>query len=145
MDNRDTDSAMSDAILAEMQSIVRTAAQPWAPGDSVKAGILRASRKLGLSYRRTRTFWYGASCAVLAAEADRLRRAELAFLAQRRATLTTELKAIAARLADKETAEHAATADDRAATNENRIMALCQASRAMDEPGQMVRRARVNV
>jgi hypothetical protein len=61
------------SAIAEMSEIVRAAAEPWSAGDSVKAGINRASRRLGISPRRAITFWYGRQCAVLAHEADRLR------------------------------------------------------------------------
>lgn len=64
---------MCDAIMAEMQSIIRAAAEPWSPGDSAKAAIRRAARNTGLTFRRARTFWYGESAAVRAAEADALR------------------------------------------------------------------------
>ena len=54
-DNRSVDATMSDSILTEMQRITRTAAEPWASGDSVKLGNQRASRTLGISYRRAKS------------------------------------------------------------------------------------------
>jgi hypothetical protein len=63
---------MSDT-LDEMQMIVRAAAEPWAPGDSVKAAITRAARRLGISYRRAYTLWYAAHCALRETEAASLR------------------------------------------------------------------------
>jgi hypothetical protein len=86
------------AIANEMQSITRRAAEPWLPGDSVKAAIGRASRALGIGYRRARSFWYGETVAVRAIEADRMRAAELALLTQRQLRLVQELAAIGARL-----------------------------------------------
>lgn len=86
------------AVTAEMRGIVKLAAEPALPGESVKAAIGRAARQLSLNYRRAYTFWYGEHCAVLAHEADRLRTAELRLLAERRVRLTTELKQITARL-----------------------------------------------
>lgn len=73
---------MSDGIVLEMQQIVRSAAEPWAPGDSVKAGIRRAARQTGLSYRRAETFWHAAvkPAAVRAIEADALRAWHAAWL-----------------------------------------------------------------
>jgi hypothetical protein len=90
---------MSDtAIASEMQSITRRAAEPWLPGDSVKAAIGRAARTLGIGYRRARSFWYGESVAVRAFEADQMRAAETLLLTQRRQRLEQELAALRARL-----------------------------------------------
>ena len=97
-DNRSVDATMSDSILSEMQRITRTAVEPWASGDSVKLGIRRASRTLGISYRRAKAFWYGEDCAVLAREADRLRIEELKIIAAKRERLEKELHDITARL-----------------------------------------------
>jgi hypothetical protein len=106
-DNRSEDAAMSDAILTEMQRITRTAAEPWACGDSVKLGIRRASRTLGISYRRAKAFWYGEDCAVLAREADRLRIEELRLIAAKRQRLEREMAEITARLNAREAGKHA--------------------------------------
>jgi hypothetical protein len=85
-------------ITAEMRSIVHAAAEPWQPGEHVKAAILRASRKLGIGYRRTRSFWYAQPVRVRADEADRLRAVELRLLAERQRRLARELQVIRARL-----------------------------------------------
>jgi len=100
LDKRDKDAAMSDTvdITVEMQAITRRAAEPLLPGDSVKAAILRASRTLGIGYRRAWSFWYGESVSVRAIEADRMRAAELLLLAQRSRRLAQELASIRARL-----------------------------------------------
>ncbi len=90
LDNRDTDMDRCDALTAEMQGIVRGAAEPWAPGDGVKAGIGRAARRLGLRYRRARSFWYGERAAVRALEADALRTRNRELLAERRRRITAE-------------------------------------------------------
>ena len=42
----------------EAQSLVRRIAEPCPAGDSVKAAIGRAARKLRLNYARCRAFWY---------------------------------------------------------------------------------------
>jgi hypothetical protein len=106
---------MSDSasIAHEMQSITRRAAEPWQPGDSVKAAIGRAARTLGIGYRRARSFWYGESVAVRAIEADQMRAADSLALTQRRQRLEHELAAIKARLkgADEKEAGHAAGVD----------------------------------
>jgi hypothetical protein len=98
------------AIAHEMQSITRRAAEPWLPGDSVKAAIGRASRTLGIGYRCARSFWYGETVSVRAFEADQMRAAELALLSQRQERLRHELALITARLdaADEADARKAA-------------------------------------
>ena len=67
--------AAQAALIAEMQAIVRMAAEPRQPVDGIKAAVGRASRSLGISYRRAMTFWYGHTEKVLVsnAEATRLR------------------------------------------------------------------------
>ena len=104
-------------IANEMQAITRHAAEPWLPGESVKAAIGRAARTLGIGYRRARSFWYGEAVAVRAIEADRMRAAELALLAQRHRRLMLELAAIKARLdaADEAEAGAATLLDQRKA------------------------------
>lgn len=97
--NPNKDSMMSNAALADMQRIVRSAAEPRAPGDSIKAAIGRAAHALGLSYRRAYDFWYASpSAAVRAHEADRLRNEELRILAAERARLTTQMQWLEMRL-----------------------------------------------
>ena len=73
LDNPSKVANMPDAITAEMAEITRAAMSPWRPGDSVKAALVRAHRKLGISFRRARSFYYQEPVAVLAHEADRLR------------------------------------------------------------------------
>jgi len=64
------------ALIAEMQAIVRMAAEPRQPVDGIKAAVGRAAKALGISYRRAMTFWYGYTEKVLVTEAEaaRLRR-----------------------------------------------------------------------
>lgn len=75
---------MSAAL--EMRDIVREAAEPLAPGASVKAAIGAAARRLGLAFPRARDHWYGRARLVTAEEADalRARRRELAAARLRR-------------------------------------------------------------
>ena len=103
---------MSDTLTValEMQAITRRAAEPWLPGDSVKAAIGRASRALGIGHRRARSFWYGEAAAVRAVEADRMRAAEALLLTKRRQQLEHELAAIKARLDAADEAEAGAAA-----------------------------------
>lgn len=98
MSKRNTVVSNRDTIVSEMQGIVRRAAEPGTPGENIKGAINRSARRLGLSYRRADTFWYGRRCAVLALEADRLRAAELSLLVERRARLTAELSQVTARI-----------------------------------------------
>ena len=60
--------------IDEAQTLVRRCAEPRLPGDSVKAAIRCASRRLGLSFTRTRDLWYGDARRIDAAEMDRLRQ-----------------------------------------------------------------------
>lgn len=89
---------MPNAAIADMQRIVRLAAEPRPAGDSVKAAIGRAARVLKIGHRRAYTFWHGYDAAVRADEADRLRAEELRLLARRRIAIETELNWIEARL-----------------------------------------------
>ena len=84
----------SSTLMNEMQTIVRQAAEPYRAGESIKAQINRAADALGLSTRRTRSFWYADAAAVLAEEADRLR----AWHARWVASEVTRLRARAAEL-----------------------------------------------
>lgn len=69
--------------IEEAQSLVRRCAEPRQAGDQVKGAIFRASRRLGLSFSRTRDIWYGQARRIDAEEMDRLRRgaedAEVAY------------------------------------------------------------------
>jgi hypothetical protein len=59
--------------IEEAMARVRQCAEPRPAGDQVGAAILRASRRLGLSFTRTKDFWYGDARRIDAAEMDRLR------------------------------------------------------------------------
>lgn len=89
---------VSDAVLFEMRDIVMDAALPVEQGESVKVRIARASRRLGLSFSRVRTFWYGTARTVHAHEADRLRAAHLEILDRKLASLDADRAALRARL-----------------------------------------------
>ena len=60
--------------IEEAQTHVRQCAEPRPAGDKVKAAIVRASRRLRLSFTRTRDIWYGQARRIDAQEMDRLRR-----------------------------------------------------------------------
>ncbi len=87
-------------LLQQCQGIVRQAAEPWAPGEGVEAGIRRAARRTGLSYRRTRTFWYAQPCRLLALEVERLRVWHGDWLSRRHARLSAEIEVVLARKAE---------------------------------------------
>jgi hypothetical protein len=61
--------------IEEARTLVRQCAEPCPAGDSVKAAIRRASRRLDLSFSRTRNMWYGDARRIDAQEMDRLRQA----------------------------------------------------------------------
>jgi len=60
--------------LEEAQSLVHRCAEPRPVGDSVKAAINRAARRLGFNYSRTKDLWYGDAGRIDAREMDRLRQ-----------------------------------------------------------------------
>lgn len=66
--------ATVESIVAEGRSIVVSAARPVEPGDSVKAQINRAARRLGLKPSRAKRYWYGEITNPPAAEIEAMRR-----------------------------------------------------------------------
>src|SRR5437868_6171442 len=46
------------SLRAEMRRLVRRAAEPPVAGESIKAQIARAARRLGFSYGRAKRYWY---------------------------------------------------------------------------------------
>jgi hypothetical protein len=88
---------MSCTVPEEAQQIVREAAEPAVPGESVKAAIGRAARALGLSYARARGHWYRQARLIPAEEADALRLARIHLIRERAARLRAELAALEAR------------------------------------------------
>jgi hypothetical protein len=135
LSNRDKESAMADAILADMQRITRLAAEPRVADDSAKAAINRAARRLGISFRRARSFWYASpDAAVRAIEADRIRAEETRILASRRIRLEQELDWIEARLIARESRGNEATLGGVARDQVATLLPL--ASACVDEPSQ---------
>lgn len=61
-------------VLSEASFLVRQIAEPRPVGDSVKAAIGRAARRLGFSFSRTKTIWYAEAHRIDAHEMDALRR-----------------------------------------------------------------------
>ena len=97
---RNEPGAPVSGAVEEMRGIVRAAAVPSRPGESVKAAIGRAARALALDWGRARSLWYGdARVAVRADEADRLRRLHQMRQTVRLAELRAEIAAHEADLA----------------------------------------------
>lgn len=59
----------------EAKLLVRLAAEPSKPGDSVKQSIDRAARRIGLSHGRVKRYWYGEIPSPPAHEVDAIRAA----------------------------------------------------------------------
>ena len=60
--------------IEEAQTLVRRCAEPRPAGDKVKAAVIRASRRLGFSFSRTKDIWYRNARRIDATEMDQLRR-----------------------------------------------------------------------
>jgi hypothetical protein len=75
--------------VSEARALVRRIAEPREVGDSVKAAIVRAARRLGFRFHRTRDLWYGDARRIDADEMDRLR--ELAAKAEARTAVANLL------------------------------------------------------
>lgn len=58
---------------AEMTDLLKAVASPAVPGESVKAVIGRAARRLGWDYGRTRRLYYGEARRIDALEMDHAR------------------------------------------------------------------------
>jgi hypothetical protein len=77
LDNDKSSSERKMIGVVDYQQIVRRAAEPCPAGDSVKAAIGRAARRLRWKYTRTRAFWYADErINVKDFEADQLRSAD---------------------------------------------------------------------
>lgn len=82
------------AILDEMHQLVRSAAATAPPGSSVKACILQAARRLGLTYARARAHWYREARSVSATEWLAAEEARMRLRRERAAQLRAELAAL---------------------------------------------------
>lgn len=60
--------------IEEAKSLVQRCAEPRPVGDSVKAAINRAAKRLSFTTGRTKALWYGEAGRIDAREMDRLRR-----------------------------------------------------------------------
>lgn len=115
-----------DTLLTEMQAIVRFAAEPRPVTDSIKGAIRRASRALGISYRRSRSFWYGCDRAkVTEAEAARLRAERDRLLALRIECLDRELAELRAEMGRLDAEKSARLAGREAAGSGQAPLSCC--------------------
>ena len=85
--------------VAEAEALVKEAAEPREPGESVKASINRAARRLGFKPRRVEQAWYRQPAAWLSTEMDVMRAKAAEAMRARQARLQAELDALEARLA----------------------------------------------
>lgn len=69
--------APDTSAIAEALTLVRCCAEPRPAGESVKAAIRRASRRLDFPFTRTKDLWYGDARRIDAREMDRLRQEAL--------------------------------------------------------------------
>lgn len=109
----DKSSEFSDksADISDAMRFVRLAAEPRAVGDSIKAAINRAARKLHWSPTRTRDIWYGHARRIDVAEMDALRALERArldadFITERRRNIE-QLAVLRTRLHMRDATFHA--------------------------------------
>jgi hypothetical protein len=68
----------SGSPIEEARNLVKRCAEPRPVGDSVKAAINRAAKRLGFTYSRTKDIWYCGARRIDASEMDRLRRSAAA-------------------------------------------------------------------
>ena len=91
--------------LAEMQQILRLAAEPCQMHDNAKSLIARAAAVLHLTYRRAYSLWYGAEkTRVRAEEAARLRAERERLLQLKIERLEREIATVRRQIADEESA-----------------------------------------
>ena len=90
-------------ILKEMTEIVRDAAGPRT--GSAKEQIDLAARRLGISFSRAKSYWYGAIRNISATEAHLLRQKRRQIICDRAARLKAELEILNLRLARLENDE----------------------------------------
>src|ERR1700722_8847525 len=65
----------SNVSVSEASVLIRQVAEPRPGGDSVKAAIRRAARRLGFEHSRAKDIWYANARRINAEEIDALRRA----------------------------------------------------------------------
>ncbi len=112
-------------IRREMQGIVRSAAEPRQPGDTVRSKLLRAAYRLGLPPSRLKKLWYG-EADTWTWESDQIRAWATRANLQKAERLNAELRVLQARLGriknadDGQPMASAVSAVDRRAQHERR-------------------------
>lgn len=91
--------ATAESVRLEMIDIVRMAAEPRQPGDSIKTMIARSGIRLGLNATRVKKLWYGEVATVPAHEADQLRSAKRHIMRAQQASLAAKLNSLETELA----------------------------------------------
>jgi hypothetical protein len=106
---------MTAAIASEMQSSLRLIAEPVHAGESIKALIGKAARRVGFDYWRTHDLWYGRARRIDAVELEAVRAR---VRRQEEAEANAEIAELRARLARLESALELADADFHGPTRE---------------------------
>lgn len=89
----------AEAFVDEMRELVRLAAYPGEPGETVKGSIRRASRRLRISFTQCRRLWYGERAAILAHGVEEIRRRAVAVLVEVEAAADHKLELVRAKRA----------------------------------------------
>lgn len=66
--------SLETMAILEASNLLRAIAEPRPVGDSVKAAIRRAARKVGLTFSRAKSIWYGDAHTISSVEMDALRK-----------------------------------------------------------------------
>jgi hypothetical protein len=82
--------------VTDAAASLRELAEPWEPGDKVKAAIDRAARRVGLTYWRAFDIWYGKARRIETFEAEAI---AAALDRKRREAVRNELHDIRTRIA----------------------------------------------
>jgi sirohydrochlorin ferrochelatase len=99
---------MTAAIASEMKSSLRLIAEPVHAGESIKALIAKAARRVGFEYWRTHDLWYGRARRIDVAELEAVRAR---VRAKEEAQANAEIAELRARLQRLESALAVADAD----------------------------------
>jgi hypothetical protein len=51
--------ATADDVIAEVRTTVRDTVGPRSPGETIERALERAAHRLGISYSRAWSYWYG--------------------------------------------------------------------------------------
>lgn len=82
----------ASAVAADAQFMLQQLSLPITPTDSVKARMLRATRRAGLSPRKAVRIWYQHACTIAAHEYLQIKEAYKAHIENQEARLAKELE-----------------------------------------------------